>query len=96
MIKGNNNEKLSFGGKLVQELIESEDLILANNTDKLHGGPFTRYNPSDPKANDKKSCLDLVIMSKELLKFVDKLIIDNGRKWCPFRPSGQGDVYADY
>ena len=40
------------------------------------GGPFTRLDP----ATGNKSCLDLFIVSKELLPYVGKLEIDSERK----------------
>ena len=52
-VKG-NNEKVSFGGKLVHRLLSSGKYILVNNTSKCEGGPFTRVVPSNPNS---KSCL---------------------------------------
>ena len=42
----------------------------------VQGGPFTRRDP----ATGKESCLDLFIVSRELLPFVSKLTIDSGRE----------------
>ena len=48
-----NHEKVSFGGKLVHKLLETDEYILVNNTDKCKGGPFTRFDPSDPLNKQK-------------------------------------------
>ena len=82
IIKGNSKEA-SFGGKLVKDLLESDKYILVNATNKVHGGPFTRFEPGNP---NKKSCLDLVIISKELLKYLHKLTIDKNLTFTPGRP----------
>ena len=50
----NNHDKISFGGTLIRELIATKKYILASNTDKVLGGPFTRFDPSDPNNNAKK------------------------------------------
>ena len=61
------------------------------------GGPFKRYDPSDPKSSAKKSCLDLVIISKELLKYVEKLIIDKNLTMTACRPISKTKmVYPDH
>ena len=78
-------------------MLESEKFVLVNGTNKVKGGPFTRYDPSDPNCDEKKSCLDLFIISKELLKYVDKLIIDNKFTMTPCRPiSKKKVVYPDH
>ena len=45
-----------------------------------------RYDPSDPTALWKKSCISLVIISKDLSKYMDKLKIDKKLKMTPSRP----------
>ena len=52
------------------------------------GGPWTREDPANP---DKKSCLDLAIISKGLLPFVKKLVIDKAEKFSPIRAT-QGKI----
>ena len=71
-----NHDKISFGGSLVRDLIDTGDVILVNNSEKAEGGPFTRKDPSDPNDDKKKSCLDLVLISKDLFRYVNKLFID--------------------
>ena len=75
-ITGNHN-KVSYGGSLVRDLVQRGDLILVNNSEKTTGGPFTIYDPSKPSEDEKKSCLDLALISTDLFRYVDKLIIDN-------------------
>ena len=70
-VKG-NNPKVTFGGKLIQNLLKTEKYSLVNNSDKCVGGPFTRIDPSNPNI---KSCLSLVIISKGL----EELKIDSNR-----------------
>ena len=96
MVEGNQS-KVSFGGQLVRDLLSTENYILVNGTNKVKGGPFTRYDPSDPKCNANKSCLDLFIISKELLKHVEKLVIDEHFTMTPCRPISRTKVvYPDH
>ena len=81
-----NKEKLSFGGKLVRDLIDTQKYILVNATEKAVGGPYTRYDPADPTSEAKKSALDLCIVSLELFNYVEKLVIDKTFTFTPFRP----------
>ena len=68
-----------------------------NSVDKTEGGPFTRVDPSDPTCDDKKACLDLIIMSKELLRYMVKLVVDKERKITPCRVTGQKNiVFTDH
>ena len=59
IVKGNENDKVSFGGLLVRELLETGNYVLVNASNKVKGGPFTRYDPAYPGRDDKKSVLDL-------------------------------------
>ena len=92
-----NHEKVSFGGKLVHKLLETEDYVLVNNTEKCKGGPFTRYDPSDPSNESKMSCLELVIVNKELFEHVEELVIDKDKVFTPHRPVGKGKlIFTDH
>ena len=73
-----NHEEISYGGMLVRKLIASGEYGYANNTDKVEGGPFTRINPAN---EENKTLLDVIILSKSLVKFLDKLIIDDNFKF---------------
>ena len=66
----NNNPKVTFGGKLVQQLLMDGKYLLVNNSSKCIGFPFTRVDPSD---KNNKSCLYLVIISAGLEEYVDEL-----------------------
>ena len=69
-----NHEKVSEGGKLILDFLNNDDYVLLNSlSDKVTGGPFTRLEPSDPDNNSKKSCLDFIIVSKPLAKYVDTI-----------------------
>ena len=53
-----------------------------------------REDPADPT---KKSCLDLIIMSEQLEKYVEKVIIDKERKFTPCSISKNGKItYPDH
>ena len=96
-IKFNDNGKENHGGKLVNELLSTQDYVLLNNTNKTTGGPYTRYSPEDPDDESKKSMLDLVIVSKELYQYVDKMVIDNQLKWTPGRSVSKTKIsHTDY
>ena len=75
-----NKLKVSCRGMLVRQFLESGDYVLLNSTDKVKNGPFTRIDPSDAT---NQSALDLCIVSKELVGYVDSILIDNGRLFTP-------------
>ena len=92
-----NHEKVSPGGKLIRELLKTKKYVLINGTNKVKGGPFTRYNPTAPNDDDLKSCIDLIIISKELLKYVDEVIIDKNFNFTPGKPIGRNKMcYPDH
>ena len=91
-VKG-NNPKVSFGGHLIHKSLKDGKFILLNNSDKCSGGPFTRIDPSNPNI---KSCLDLCIISRGLLKFVVEMIIDDERKFTPHRATSKKITYTDH
>ena len=76
-VPGNHSE-VSLGGKLLQQLLATGDLVLVNGlgADVVEGGPFTREDP----ATGVLSCLDLFVVSRELRPYIDKLIIDSKRE----------------
>ena len=76
-----NHEKITYGGSLIRDFIETGKMILVNNTEKAEGGPFTRKDPSSPDDDSKKSCLDLCMVSKDLYRYVEKLVIDEEEKY---------------
>ena len=77
-----NKEKISFGGQLVRDLIDSEEYVIVNNLGLAEGGPWTWVDPADPQ---HRSCLDLAIVSQNLLPFVTDMKVDSSRKITPKR-----------
>ena len=73
-----NHAEVSLGGRLLKEMLASRNWFLVNGMGKevVTGGPFTRLDP----ATGNLSCLDLFIVSKELMPYVVKLEIDSERK----------------
>ena len=53
-----NRDKITFGGKKIVEFIQSGNYKMINASDIVVGGPYTRYDPSDPFNDSKKSALD--------------------------------------
>ena len=76
-----NLSKISYGGKLVRKLLQDDknDLVLLNSSDKCSGGPFTRYDPADPT---KQSCLDLVMVSRDLERHVKFMLVDSKQEFA--------------
>ena len=88
--------KNAYGGTQVKELLET-GYTLVNGSCKVKGGPFTRYDPSEPENDIKKSVLSLCIVSNELFEFVDSLIIDKEKKFTPYRVlSSSRVVFTDH
>ena len=85
MIEGNDNDKISFGGQMIRDFTESDKYILVNATKKVIGGPFTRYEPSDPENDAKKSVFSLCIVSCELFEYIESLTIDKDKNITPYR-----------
>ena len=81
-----NNEKVSFGGKLIREFLKNQKYALLNSLNKVRGGHFTRYNPAAPNEKESKACLELIIISKALLKYVDEVSNYKDLKFTPGRP----------
>ena len=85
----NNHPKITFGGELVRSLLAEGDFICLNNHPNATGGPFTRVDLANPA---KLSCLDLVLISRNLLPFFKSITIDSGRKYSPVRPINKNEV----
>ena len=78
-----NHKKTSEAGKLLLDWVKSEKYVIVNALECVTGGPFTRYDINDPDNENKKSLLDYVIVSADLVKYIDKLEIDNKLEWTP-------------
>ena len=89
-VEGNNPE-ISLGGRLLRDLLETGNWVLVNGLgqDIVKGGPFTRKDP----ATGIKSCLDLFIVSIELLPFVKQLKIDSDQELAVGRAVKRGQNY---
>ena len=77
-----NHEKVSFGGQLVRELLEDEEYVLLNSIPRAEGGPWTWVSRANPNI---KSCIDLVIVSADLLQYVSSLVVDVKKEFSMFR-----------
>ena len=86
-----NHPEISLGGRLLRGLLITGDWVLVNalGGEIVEGGPFTRRDP----ATGNESCLDLFIVSRELLPYVSKLTIDSGRKMAMSRAVRRGKSY---
>ena len=93
-----NHAKITEGGKLIRELLINGDFVLLNSlTSKVKGGPFTRIDPSEPENDDKKSCIDFIIVSSGLVKYVEEIDIDKGRQITPCHAMKNGKLtYPDH
>ena len=80
-----NHSKVSPGGELVRDFIASGKYVLINSLPCVTGGPFTRFEPNDPSDSNRKSALDLVIGSKTLVNYIEKVVIDSEQVITPFR-----------
>ena len=77
-------------------MLESEEYVLVNATDKTKGGPFTRFDRTSPNDDSKKSLLDLVIVSSHLARYIEKLEIDKNQEWTPCRSNGNKVIFPDH
>ena len=80
-VKGNKTN-ISYGGKLLRDLLETEEYILLNNLDIVEGGPWTWVSRANQGV---RSCLDLAVISRNLLPFVSKVIVDREQRFTPYR-----------
>ena len=91
-----NHCKVTFGGKSIHKLLAGGKYVLANNSKKCKGGPFTRYDPADPANEKRMSCLDLAIISVDLSEYLVELKIDREKLITPHRAVGKKLVYTDH
>ena len=68
----NDPHNQSPNGKLLANIIDRHNLSVVNGTDKCTG-LITRQR------NDEKSVIDFVIVSKDILESIDRLVIDEER-----------------
>ena len=70
---------------MLPEYLENDTCVLVNNTEKVEGGAYTRYEPNDPNNLDKMSCLYLTIVSERLYEYREKLKIYEDLAFTPWR-----------
>ena len=89
-----NDDKISFGGKMIRNFLEDGNYVLLNGTGKVTGGPWTRILYGAPVV---KSVLDIVIASKDLADYLKVMEIDEMRNFTPCKPLSNGKVsYSDH
>ena len=71
-----NHPRESVRGKLLVDLVSNEKYTLVNALNVVVNGPFTRFDPKEPDNEEKMSLLDIVVVSSNLAKYIDKLEID--------------------
>ena len=83
----------SKGGKKLKEVAKANGMIFINEM-KVTEGKWTRVE------NGKKSVLDYMMVEKEEEDSVKKMIIDEDRKYTPYRTVVEGaeirDIYTDH
>ena len=79
--------------EVLEDFLSKEEYTLVNSC--VYGGPFTRLDQGDPTNKEKKSLLDVVIVSTCLVKHIDKLEIDENLQWTPSR-SVKGNLKHEY
>ena len=86
-----NSPEVSLGGRMLRELLAAGNWSLVNGlgNEVVQGGPFTREDP----ATGTISCLDLWVVSRELLPFVNSLVIDKEKKMTPYRATREKKKY---
>ena len=80
-VRGNHNN-ISYRGEMIRELLMENEYYLINNSDLTEGGPFTWVSRADSSI---RSCLDLVILSANLVPFVTRMVVDSKQQYCPKR-----------
>ena len=87
-IKG-NSEEVSKGGKLLMQMIQKQDLMMVNASEKCQG-KWTRTDGS------KQSVLDYVLINKEDEDLVKSMVIDENREYTPNHTQGGRTIYSDH
>ena len=90
VIEGNSST-VSPGGQLVRDLLEQEqegqeeeeehkkEYFLLNSSNIAEGGPWTWVSRADSSI---RSCIDLCIVSANLMPYVTKVVIDSKQLFC--------------
>lgn len=90
---GGKDQHISKGGKILCEMMEENDLILANTVDRCEG-KWTRIEGL------KKSIIDYIMLEKKEKENIKKVVIDEKKEYTPFRIVKKEDkirtVYTDH
>ena len=96
-VSGVRNDKVTYGGQQLIDMLETGKYVLVNNSNLSTGGPYTRYDRSEPENDELKSVLGLCIISRELESHIDSFIIDKDKEFTPYRVlSKDRVVYTDH
>ena len=79
MIK-NDPHPMSENGKLLANMISRQNLIIINNSEHCKGGPVTRQR--NVKGKEEKSCIDFIIVCRELADHFLNATIDCNQIYC--------------
>jgi len=90
-IKGSHSD-ITYGGKMLQNIVKKRDMQLINATEKC-GGLWTRINTGN---KDQKSILDYVIASRKLEKKIKEMQIDEDGLYIPTRYKAETIVETDH
>jgi hypothetical protein len=88
-----NHPDISLGGRLLLDLLGTGNWVLVNGLGQevVTGGPFTRKDP----ATGNMSCLDMFVVSTNLLPYVQSLVIDSERKFAVTRAVKVGRMFEE-
>ena len=70
---------MSENGKLLAEMIQRQGLFVVNTSEKCKGGPITRCRTISDKIKQEASCIDFIIISKDLAKDLENALIDSSQ-----------------
>ena len=77
-----NHQKVSYGGQLVRELLETDEYVLLNSSPQAEGDPWTWVSRANSKV---KSFNNLVIVSADLVPYVSSLVVDIRKEYSLYR-----------
>jgi hypothetical protein len=86
-----NHPDTTLGGRLLLDLLATGNWVLVNGLGHkvVTGGPFTRKDP----ASGNMSCLDMFVVSTDLLPYVQSLVIDSQQELAMTRAVRVGSNY---
>ena len=86
-----NHPDTTLGGRLLLDLLATGNWVLVNGLGHkvVKGGPFTRKDP----ASGNMSCLDMFVVSTDLLPYVQSLVIDSQQELAMTRAVRVGSNY---